>query len=590
MKQFIHKARKPDETVSKIRSLLSELGIFPVEKWYNFSDNSFSVRISDINNEDVGSNGKGITRSYALASAYGEFMERLQNRMLIRHEYGLYNDRRNEYPDFKIRAFGDVYDEFSSLPLLKDFSREDAKRPELCKSKCFPYYNFTKKRVAYLPGSLLSSYCGTNGMCAGNTPEEAILQGVCEIFERHSAMQLFTGREGVPQIPVSEIKSPLLRATIMEIQKKGYRVIIKDCTLGGKFPVIATLLFNRNNTRYKISFASDPVFDVALSRSITEISQGSSPDVFERTMQPAPWLNSAFEFNELPEAKRLLSMRQFFCNGQAPYQSFFLHDSGPAKHQKAFRDEVKDYRKTLLWAISLIHKAGLELYVRDVSYLGLPAYRIYVPGMSEVFALTREEALIPLSSPKKTLLNFKGASEDELRILAENIEARLNIPSKGTQAFFNQLSRLDLNRRSDLAAFSPRSFLALIYLRLKDYKKAFRYLQEDSANMSPDDIGAYKSAMLAILKFKNDGYSEEDIEATLKPIFGEKIAAHMLEYLRSPVKIFDNYNLPACGNCENCGVKRDCRVNYWENIETKIWKKMLKYPIDQEKSLARLAP
>lgn len=77
------KEQDPYRTVIQIRRILEELGIFITESWIDSSVSSlFSVRIV-ISGTQVGSNGKGVTRILALASAYGEFMERLSNGMLL---------------------------------------------------------------------------------------------------------------------------------------------------------------------------------------------------------------------------------------------------------------------------------------------------------------------------------------------------------------------------------------------------------------------------------------------------------------------------------------------------------------------------
>ena len=57
-----------------------------------------------------------------------------------------------------------------------------------------PYYNVTDKKVEYLPLEFIIASCGSNGMCAGNSPEEAIIQGICEIFERYCCLIFYRGK------------------------------------------------------------------------------------------------------------------------------------------------------------------------------------------------------------------------------------------------------------------------------------------------------------------------------------------------------------------------------------------------------------
>jgi len=75
-----HKDRNPLDTIRQIRACLDKISIFTTEsKWNSFSNNLHSVRLDIVDLPSVGQNGKGVTKEFALASAYGELMERLQN-------------------------------------------------------------------------------------------------------------------------------------------------------------------------------------------------------------------------------------------------------------------------------------------------------------------------------------------------------------------------------------------------------------------------------------------------------------------------------------------------------------------------------
>lgn len=72
------KDKKPEETVQIIKDILKRNGIdTKVLREMNFEDLWFSCRIEFTDLNDKGTNGKGITYEYALASGYAEFMERL---------------------------------------------------------------------------------------------------------------------------------------------------------------------------------------------------------------------------------------------------------------------------------------------------------------------------------------------------------------------------------------------------------------------------------------------------------------------------------------------------------------------------------
>ena len=82
LRQRRYKDAEPAETVKKLKNLLKELGIDVEEKWSKESSvGTFSLRIC-IKGTDIGQNGKGMTREFAMASGYAEFFERMQNGML----------------------------------------------------------------------------------------------------------------------------------------------------------------------------------------------------------------------------------------------------------------------------------------------------------------------------------------------------------------------------------------------------------------------------------------------------------------------------------------------------------------------------
>ena len=85
-----YKAKKPEDTISLVRNILhNKLGILTKESNYIGESNFYSCRINianfSLDELNIGTNGKGMNPEYSLASAYGEFMERLQNQMLILH-------------------------------------------------------------------------------------------------------------------------------------------------------------------------------------------------------------------------------------------------------------------------------------------------------------------------------------------------------------------------------------------------------------------------------------------------------------------------------------------------------------------------
>src|SRR5690554_671571 len=82
-----YKANKPKETIKKIRDILYENNIFVIEDFWNDAKYGMSSVSLCIPGLPCRTNGKSFNESYALASAYGEFMERLQNLTLLNQHF-----------------------------------------------------------------------------------------------------------------------------------------------------------------------------------------------------------------------------------------------------------------------------------------------------------------------------------------------------------------------------------------------------------------------------------------------------------------------------------------------------------------------
>lgn len=71
-------------TIDKIKGKLDELGIHTyISSFNSCMDLWYSIRVEIEGIPDCGTNGKGLTYDAALASAYGEFMERLESGFLL---------------------------------------------------------------------------------------------------------------------------------------------------------------------------------------------------------------------------------------------------------------------------------------------------------------------------------------------------------------------------------------------------------------------------------------------------------------------------------------------------------------------------
>ena len=154
-------------------------------------------------------------------------------------------------------------------------------------------------------------------MCAGNSPEEAMIEGISEILERYVSMQLIYKRMALPEIPDSYLeKFPKVRDMITKLRKQeGYVCKLLDCSFGGKYPVAGLIILEKNTGRFGFKLGAHPDYGIAMERCFTEAAQGM--DVYEYAK------SCLFDFHE-EELDKDENIREFVNSNVAtiPYQLF----------------------------------------------------------------------------------------------------------------------------------------------------------------------------------------------------------------------------------------------------------------------------
>ena len=180
-------------TTANILNLLAKVDIVP-NIVYKQADNNNNLNIfyCSVFLEDglFFSNGKALTQSQATTCGLAELMERLQNfscknpvdeREFSLKEYKMSKKTLKFAQNVKktIGIFAANYvEEVTEDKILKDFYNSKS-------IKCIEYYSVNKKDLVYIPNCFKKH---SNGMCAGNTAEEAIVEGISEILERYALL------------------------------------------------------------------------------------------------------------------------------------------------------------------------------------------------------------------------------------------------------------------------------------------------------------------------------------------------------------------------------------------------------------------
>lgn len=390
----------PDDTIQRLKKILDDCGIEIVETVpLTSSINTQSLRIS-IKGTDIGTNGKGMNNAYARASAYAEFFERFQNAILGHTmpnsaiPFVVASDERMMSPadlfdKSNSNAFFDFY--FSERGMLDSSLAEKIKRftsvNRFDKSDpcgmylTLPFYSVKNQKVVYLPYSSYSAMYGSNGMCAGNTREEALVQGLSEIVERIVQRRIFLEKPALPDMPLEYIQKypDIYEMFVKANSNPKYTVFIKDCSFGGKYPVVALCIIEKNTGKYGLKLGCHPNIGIALERTFTEITQGI--DIFEYSRKRS-WLDFSNNSVDTPD-----NISNSFKIGlsQYPYQLFAHTPDYPFTDlERKVGQSNADILKS--WIYDFLPE--YDILIRDVSYTGFPSFHIIIPGLSEMQRVT----------------------------------------------------------------------------------------------------------------------------------------------------------------------------------------------------------
>ena len=424
-----------EQTIANMSSLLAGLGIkIEIASWRNIIPNVWSLHIRDAHSPMCFTNGKGSTKESALASALGEYIERLSNNHFYAGAYwgeDLANASFVHYPNERWFKPG----------------KKDALPPEILDAYCLPIYNpdgelrgshlidtnsgnaqrgicslpfvrHTDGEVVYFPTNLIENLFVSNGMSAGNTLAEAQVQCLSEIFERAVKREILEGEMCLPDVPQAVLdKYPSILAGIQGLEAQGFPVLVKDASLGGLYPVMCVTLMNPRTGGVFASFGAHPSLEVALERSLTELLQGRSFEGLNDLPAPTFESNAVTEPNNFVEhfidSSGIVSWRFF----RATSDFDFVEWDFTAQGENANAKEAA----TLF---GILKDIGKEAYTAVYDQLGAIACRILVPGYSEVYPI---EDLIWDNTNKALLfredvLNLHRLDDASLSALLDRLE------------------------------------------------------------------------------------------------------------------------------------------------------------------------
>jgi ribosomal protein S12 methylthiotransferase accessory factor len=424
-----------EQTIANMSGLLAGLGIkIEIASWRNIVPNVWSLHIRDAHSPMCFTNGKGATKESALASALGEYIERISNNHFYAGSYWgedianaafvHYPDERwfqpgpdDALPDGILDAYcRDIYDPDGEL---RGSNLYDTNSGNVARGICsLPFVRQSDGEVVYFPSNLIENLYASNGMSAGNTLAEAQVQCLSEIFERAVKREILEGEIALPDVPQDVLaKYPGIVAGIQELEAQGFPVLVKDASLGGAYPVMCVTLMNPRTGGVFASFGAHPSFEVALERSLTELLQGRSFEGLNDLPQPtfaSEAVTEPYNFVEhFIDSSGVVSWRFFSARADHDFVEWDFTAQG--------KDANAEEAATLL---GILEDMGKEVYMAVYDELGATACRILVPGYSEIYPV---EDLVWDNTNKSLLfrediLNLHRLDDAALAALLERLE------------------------------------------------------------------------------------------------------------------------------------------------------------------------
>ena len=382
-----------EESIEKFQQKLTALG-FNIEEasWLNPVPNVWSVHIRDKDCPQCFSNGKGASKKAALASALGEYFERLSTNYFWTDFYLGQDIANGDFVHYPNEKWFLIEDE-ALLPqgilddrLFEHFDPNQELTPELLVDLqsgnyergivALPYVRQSDQQTVYIPQSIISNLYVSNGMSAGNSQFEARVQGLSEVFERYVKNKIIAEAISLPLIPQEVMaRYPSIQAAIDKLEQEGFPILAYDASLGGKYPVICVILLNPTNGTCFASFGAHPKFQVALERTVTELLQGRSLKDLDVFSPPS------FNNDDVAEHANL---ETHFIDSSGLI-SWDLFKDTPDYEFADWNFSGKDTHEEYDNLMAIFREEGKEVYIMDYNHLGVYACRIIVPGMSDIY-------------------------------------------------------------------------------------------------------------------------------------------------------------------------------------------------------------
>ena len=335
----------------------------------------------------LSSGGKGITESQAKAGALCEALERYSGRLQgneVQCTASLRSlDARAIHPNDVMRFSERQYREREVWNAEGAPSRQRVPvplDPDL-EIDWTPVWSLTAGRQRLLPTGLLyydergrtagrdMTIACSNGCAAGNTIEEAILQGFFELVERDAVAMWWYNQLRRPSIDLESFGNPWISGLRQRYREFGRELVALDLTNDLGIPTIVAVSFVPEGPRERIAlgFGCHADAQLAAQRAFTELVQMLTPELSGNEMNMEDLANDW--------------MRQAT---RKDYPYLVPDEAAPARTLEDFpASGARDIAESIEVCRATVERLGMEMLVLDQTRpdAGLPVVKVIVPGL-----------------------------------------------------------------------------------------------------------------------------------------------------------------------------------------------------------------
>jgi oxazoline/thiazoline synthase len=328
-----------------------------------------------------GSFGKGSTAEQAEASALMESIERYSG--IFQGDEIRVTKRFTDFAPGEAILPNDVllFSDAQSRADQADESGETQTAPDpfdpSARIEWSPVWSLRDGRFKYLPTSLLYFFysgpaafqADSNGCAAGNTTEEAIVQGFLELVERDAYAIWWYNRTPRAEVDLSQFNDSYVRDLQTQLAETGRKLWVLDVTSDLGVPTYVAILHWMQNGQENIEFGSGAHFDkrIAVLRTLTELNQFMSIGMMRGGTGEKPSLDGVTPL-------RLTEYPFLIPNGVEPASGT------PFPPLDNTRDQV-------LACVEIAKRASLDFLVLNQTRpdVEVPVVRVIVPGLRHFY-------------------------------------------------------------------------------------------------------------------------------------------------------------------------------------------------------------